>query len=72
MGFPGQTNQPQVVAAIEDSVRRIRAAGRISGTLTTPALLDRHLELGVQFLYVGLASLLGPAAADFNRRVQRA
>jgi 4-hydroxy-2-oxoheptanedioate aldolase len=72
MGFPGRTNQPQVVAAIEDSVRRIRAAGRISGTLTTPALLDRHLELGVQFLYVGLASLLGPAAADFNRRVQRA
>jgi hypothetical protein len=33
-------------------------------------MLDRHLELGVQFLYVGLASLLTPAAADFVQRAQ--
>jgi 4-hydroxy-2-oxoheptanedioate aldolase len=71
MGLPGQMAHPQVTAAIEDSLRRIRAAGRTSGTLTTPALLDRHLELGVQFLYVGLASLLSPAAADFVGRVSR-
>jgi len=70
MGYPGRTNHPQVVAAMEDALRRIRAAGRVAGTLTTPQLLDRHLELGVQFLYVGLGSLLQPAAADFVRRVQ--
>ncbi len=69
MGLPGQTNHPQVVAAMEDALRRIRRAGRVAGTLTTPQLLDRHLELGVQFLYVGLASLLQPASADFVRRV---
>jgi 4-hydroxy-2-oxoheptanedioate aldolase len=71
MGYPGRMNQPQVVAAIEDALRRVRAAGRVSGTLTTPAMLDRHLELGVQFLYVGLASLLTPAAANFNLRAQK-
>jgi hypothetical protein len=43
----------------------------VSGTLTTPALLDRHLELGVQFLYIGLGSLLSPAVADFIQRAER-
>jgi 4-hydroxy-2-oxoheptanedioate aldolase len=68
MGVPGQTAHPQVTSAMEDALKRIRAAGRISGTLTTPAMLDRHLELGVQFLYVGLGSLLSPAVGEFIRR----
>jgi 4-hydroxy-2-oxoheptanedioate aldolase len=72
MGHPGRVNHPEVVAAIEDALRRIRAAGRVSGTLTTPAMLERHLELGVQFLYVGLSSLLTPAAAEFVQRASRA
>jgi 4-hydroxy-2-oxoheptanedioate aldolase len=71
MGYPGQTDHPQVSAAIEDALRRIRAASRTSGTLTTPATLARHLELGVLFLYVSLGSLLAPAAAEFIRRVQK-
>ena len=68
MGLPGQTSHPHVTAAIDDALRRIRAAGRVSGTLTTPATLEHHLELGVQFLYVGLGALLAPAAAGFVRR----
>jgi 4-hydroxy-2-oxoheptanedioate aldolase len=71
MGLPGQINHPRVTAAIDDALRRIRAADRVSGTLTTPAALERHLELGVLFLYVGLSSLLAPAAADFHRRIHR-
>ncbi|MCA1646869.1 MAG: 2-dehydro-3-deoxyglucarate aldolase [Chloroflexi bacterium] len=70
MGVPGQMTHPQVTTAIEDALRRIVAAGRVSGTLTTPKLLDRHLELGVQFLYVGLGSLLNPAASAFIQRVE--
>jgi 4-hydroxy-2-oxoheptanedioate aldolase len=70
MGVPGEMTHPRVTSAIEDALKRIRAAGRVSGTLTTPALLDRHLELGVQFLYVGLASLLSPAVADFINRAE--
>ena len=68
MGLPGQVGHARVQSAIDDALRRIRAAGRISGTLTTPALLDHHLELGVQFLYVGVTTLLEPAAKDFIRR----
>jgi 4-hydroxy-2-oxoheptanedioate aldolase len=69
MGYPGHVDHPNVAAAIEDALRRIRAAERTSGTLTTPAMLDRHLELGVQFLYIGLPSLLSPAAKEFTQKV---
>ncbi len=69
MAQPGRLDHPQVVAAIDDALRRIAAAGRVSGTLTTPAQLDHHLELGVKYLYVGLPALLGPAAAAFTSRV---
>jgi 2-keto-3-deoxy-L-rhamnonate aldolase RhmA len=71
MGLPGQAGHPRVRAAIDDALQRIRAAGRIPGTLTTPATLDHYLELGVLFLYVGLDALLRPAAADFMERARR-
>lgn len=71
MGLPGQTEHPRVVSAMDDALRRIHTAGRVSGTLTTPGTLAHHLELGVQFLYVGLGALLGPAAADFVGRAAR-
>jgi 4-hydroxy-2-oxoheptanedioate aldolase len=71
MGLPGQVGHPQLLAAVDGALGRIRAAGRVSGTLTTPRQLDHHLELGVQFLYIGLASLLNPAAAEFIGRVER-
>jgi 4-hydroxy-2-oxoheptanedioate aldolase len=72
MGYPGVTDHPQVVAAMEDALRRIQAAGRTSGTLTTPALLERHLQLGVTFLYVGLGSLLSAAVGQFIQRARTA
>jgi 4-hydroxy-2-oxoheptanedioate aldolase len=71
MGLQGQAGHPSVQNAIDDALRRIRSAGRVSGTLTTPKTLDRYLEIGVQFLYVGLQSLLEPASLDFIQRVKR-
>jgi 4-hydroxy-2-oxoheptanedioate aldolase len=68
MGLQGQTGHPAVRTAIDDALRRIRAAGRIAGTLTTPATLDHYLDLGVLFLYIGLDALLRPAAAEFLGR----
>jgi 4-hydroxy-2-oxoheptanedioate aldolase len=70
MGYPGQMDQPQVIAAIDDALRRIRAAGRVSGALTAPNSVEHHLELGVQYLYVSLTSLLAPTAADLIRKVE--
>jgi 4-hydroxy-2-oxoheptanedioate aldolase len=72
MGYPGLVDHPDVVAAMEDALRRIAAAGRVSGTLTTPAQLERHLELGVKYLYVAMPALLAPGAAAFVSRVRAA
>jgi 4-hydroxy-2-oxoheptanedioate aldolase len=68
MGLPGQANHPSVQTAIDDALRQIKSAGRVSGTLTTPRTLDHYLDLGVLFLYVGLQSLLEPASHEFIAR----
>ena len=66
MGHPGQMDHPDVQAAIEDAVRRTRAAGRAPGMLTTNAASARRaLDLGALLIYVSLASLLQPGARDF-------
>jgi 4-hydroxy-2-oxoheptanedioate aldolase len=70
MGHPGQTSHPTVTAALEDALRRIRAAGRTSGALVTPNDLDHYLELGVHYVYIALSSLLTPAARTFVQRVR--
>jgi 4-hydroxy-2-oxoheptanedioate aldolase len=72
MGFPGQMDHPEVQAAIDGAVTRIRAAGRAPGVLTTPRTVRRYRELGALFLYVGLASLLDPGAKDFLAGVSQA
>jgi 4-hydroxy-2-oxoheptanedioate aldolase len=69
MGIPGRADDARVVSAVDDAIRQIRSAGRTAGTLTTPATLEHYLGLGVTFLYVGLQSLLGPAATAFVKRV---
>ena len=70
MGYPGQMDHPRVQAAIDDAVKRIRAAGRAPGVLTTPTTVRRYLELGALFLYVSLANLLDPGARDFLAAVR--
>jgi 4-hydroxy-2-oxoheptanedioate aldolase len=71
MGYPGQTTHPEVQAAIDDAVRRTRAAGRAPGVLSTPATVSRYLELGALFVYVSLAHLLEPGAGEFLAAVRR-
>jgi 4-hydroxy-2-oxoheptanedioate aldolase len=70
MGHPGEMSHPALTGAIDDALRRIRAAGRTSGALITPENLDHHLELGVQYVYIGVTSLLTPATATFVQRVR--
>jgi len=70
LGYPGQVDHPRGQAAIDDALRRIRAAGRVAGTLTTPATVQRYRELGVLYLYVGLAPLLTPSAKSFLAAVK--
>lgn len=64
MGLPGQLSHPRVVAAIEDAIRRIRAAGKPAGILTgDPAFARRCIETGTLFTAIGMdiGLLLGAA-----------
>lgn len=55
LGFPGQTEHPEVLARIEDAIACIERTGKASGILTTNEdLARRYLELGVSFICVGL------------------
>ncbi len=66
MGFPGQVDHPEVQAAIQDAVRRTRAAGRVAGVLTTNGASARKaLDLGALFIYIALPSLLQPGVREF-------
>ena len=65
MGFPGESNHPEVRAAIDDAIRRIRAAGKAPGILVLNEARAREcLALGAQFVAVGLDMVLLREAAD--------
>ncbi len=53
MGHPGNPGHPEVVAAIEDAIRRIRKAGKPAGILTLdPVFVRRCMEIGSVFTAV--------------------
>ena len=53
-GFVGERANPTVMAAIDDGIRRIRAAGKAPGILTSSEPDAKHwLALGAQFVAVG-------------------
>ncbi|HEX8477932.1 MAG TPA: aldolase/citrate lyase family protein [Telluria sp.] len=54
MGFIGQPMHPEVVAAIENAVVRIRASGKAAGILVGDEKLARHyIDIGFTFVAVG-------------------
>ena len=66
LGFPGQPMHPEVVAAIEDAIGRLKAAGVPAGILAfDPAFARRCIELGTGFTAVGadLGLLIAGATA---------
>jgi 4-hydroxy-2-oxoheptanedioate aldolase len=66
MGYPGQPNHPEVQTAVDDAVRRTRAAGRAPGVLAAGgATARRYLDLGALFIHISLASLLQPGVREF-------
>jgi 4-hydroxy-2-oxoheptanedioate aldolase len=59
MGHLGQAGHPAVKAAVMDTLRRIRGAGKVAGALTTdPAYIDDCRAAGANFLGVGIDVLL--------------
>lgn len=64
MGKPGDTSNPELLAAIEEGMRRIRRAGRAAGYMSTvEADVRRMVAAGALFCGVGMdASLLAKTA----------
>jgi 4-hydroxy-2-oxoheptanedioate aldolase len=55
LGHPGEQMHPEVQSAIEDALRRIRAAGKAPGILfADETRVRRYLELGALFVAVGV------------------
>ena len=55
MGHAGNPMHPEVVAAVEDAIRRIGAAGKPAGILTLDAVFARRcMALGTRFTAVGV------------------
>jgi 4-hydroxy-2-oxoheptanedioate aldolase len=55
MGHRGNPGHPEVVAAIEDAIARIRKAGKAAGILSADrTLAQRYIELGANFVAVGV------------------
>lgn len=69
LGHAGAPNHPSVVAAIEDAIRRVRAAGKPAGILTgDKAFARRCIALGTCFTAVGAD--VGVLARETERLAQ--
>ncbi|MGR3760960.1 HpcH/HpaI aldolase family protein [Roseobacteraceae bacterium NS-SX3] len=59
MGHQGNSAHPEVRAAIEDALKRIKAAGKAPGILgVTEDATQAYLDMGAQFLAVGIDVLI--------------
>jgi len=62
---PGESNHPSIVEAIENGLRRARAAGRSGGVLCSDkSIVARYLAAGARFIAVGVDALLLAAATS--------
>ncbi|EUB99184.1 2,4-dihydroxyhept-2-ene-1,7-dioic acid aldolase [Rhizobium sp. CF080] len=72
MGYLGRPGAPEVQAAVEDAIRRIRTHGKAAGILTADqAFARRCLDLGATFVAIGndvtmLANASSKLLADFK------
>ena len=65
LGHIGALDHPQVLAAVEDAIRRIIGEGKPAGILTTnEKLAERFIALGCSFTAVGVDATLLARTAD--------
>lgn len=70
MGYPGQTNHPEVLAKIEEIYARLKAIGVPSGILTmNEDFARRSIELGTGFTAIGID--LGAMLKELNAARKR-
>lgn len=65
LGYPDNAGHPDVQRIIEESIRRIRAAGKAAGFLAVdPAMAQKCLQWGANFVAVGVDTMLYTDALD--------
>jgi 2-keto-3-deoxy-L-rhamnonate aldolase RhmA len=67
MGHPGNPKAPAVAKAIEETLARIAAAGRVPGMPATSENLAEVVGKGCRYVYTHLPRLIGTGAAAFLR-----
>lgn len=65
MGNIGELGHPEVQTTIKDTLKRIRDAGRNSGTLVDDNDVREYVELGVKFLLTNVGSWIEAGASEF-------
>ncbi len=65
MGHPGNPKAPVVATAIETTLAKIRAAGRVAGMPATTETLPDVLASGCRYIYTHLPRVLGAGARGF-------
>jgi 4-hydroxy-2-oxoheptanedioate aldolase len=72
MGIPGQSKDPRVVKLIEDSIRKIVAAGKIAGCISIDAAgARRYVELGARYIATHAVRHMNTASRQFMAEVKR-
>ncbi len=65
MGHPGDPKAAPVARAIDDTLRRIRAAGRVPGMPATTEALPDVVAKGCRYVYTHLPRVLGAGARAY-------
>jgi 4-hydroxy-2-oxoheptanedioate aldolase len=71
MGYPGQTDAPEVRAAIDHAFATIVAAGRVPGSTGSTQAIASYLSKGCLYVYTHLPKLLASGSAEFMRAVKK-
>ena len=65
MGFPGNPKAPAVAAAIDATLAKIRAAGKVPGMPATAETVAEVTAKGCRYIYNHVPRILGAGAAQF-------
>ncbi len=69
MGLAGQMHHPDVKAKVKAAAARIRAAGKVPGTLVVDETAAEFVAAGCRYLYEHANNFLVAGARDFGRRL---
>ncbi|MDP6822672.1 MAG: aldolase/citrate lyase family protein [Dehalococcoidia bacterium] len=70
MGHIGEPHHPDVQAVVDESLRRIVAAGRTAGALVSNENAEHHLEQGVKFFLGAPGPWIQNGLVEMNRRAE--